>query len=190
MPRVAAHPPAGRPLGEDPATNDPSPGAGRPQYFRYEFPVDAPVERVASFHFDPGALKELTPPLAGMRPLEAEPLAEGSVVRFTLGFGPARIPWTARHEDVGPRGFTDVQIEGPLASWRHRHEFRPLGPDRTLVRESIAYCHRPGWRGALSRILFAPTALRALFLYRRFRTRRACTRPPASRGDSGDASRV
>ena len=79
------------------------------------------------------------------------------------------------HRDVGPNGFTDIQDTGPLDSWVHTHRFEADGADSTTVTEHIEYEYQPGWRGIMGRLFFGPPALRALFAYRSWRTRRAVT---------------
>ena len=141
--------------------------------FRSRFRVDAPLEVVSEFHANPEALKLLTPPGTRVRIHRAEPVAEGSRVAFTLYLGPVRIRWLARHRDVGPRGFTDVQERGPMARWEHRHRFRPQPDGGTLVEDVVSYRYPGGLAGLLARLLFNPLSLRLLFAWRAYATRRA-----------------
>jgi ligand-binding SRPBCC domain-containing protein len=106
-----------------------------------------------------------------------EPLAEGSVSRFTLWVGPLPLRWKAVHRNVSDRGFTDVQAEGPARRWEHTHTFVPLGPDLTEIREHIEYEHKPGLWGLVTRILFSWPNLRFMFAYRCWATRRGLCRP-------------
>ena len=138
--------------------------------FRYEFEVDAPVEAVAAFHHDTRALRRLTPTYVQLQ--RVDPLADGSISEFTVWFGPIPIHWRARHRDVGSNGFTDVQEMGPLESWTHTHRFESSGPGSTQLTEHIEYEYCNGWRGLPGRLFFNRPALRALFLYRAWRTRR------------------
>ena len=141
--------------------------------FERSFVVDAPVAAVRAFHGDTGALRVLSPPGTFVRLHDVEPLAEGSVSRFTLWLGPLPVRWTAVHRDVSPRGFTDVQRSGPAASWAHTHTFIPLDDGRTRVDDRIEFSHRPGLGGLLTRILFSRPNLLFLFAWRAFATRRA-----------------
>ena len=139
--------------------------------FDYAFEVAAGAETVADFHADTRVLRRLTP--AYVRIHRFDPLADGAVAEFTVWFGPIPIRWRARHRDVGPTGFTDIQDRGPLQSWVHTHSFEATGPSTTRIAEHIEYEYRPGWRGIPGRLFFGPLALRALFRYRAWRTRRA-----------------
>lgn len=147
--------------------------------FDYRFTVEAPVEAVREFHRDTRALKRLTPPPAFVQLHEVQPLAEGSVSRFTIWAGPLSLNWTAVHRDVSEHGFTDVQSAGPARKWEHTHTFRTLGDCRTEIHEHIEYEHHPGLRGLPTRILFSPLNLRAMFAYRRMVTRRELRRTSA-----------
>lgn len=141
--------------------------------FTYRFTIPASVEEVAAFHSSTEVLSQLAPPPIFIQIHEAEPLAEGAEARFTMWFGPIPARWRARHSDVGPGGFTDEQVEGPLESWRHRHSFVPLDESHTRIEEQIQYEHRPGLPGLLTRLAFNPVGLQLLFTYRQLVTRLA-----------------
>jgi len=147
--------------------------AGRPSFER-TFLVRAPQASVARFHEGPDALAQLQPPLSGTKFLRADPLSDGSITEFEMGFPPFVIHWVARHSDVSPGlGFTDTMVSGPMRSWLHRHEYRWLGPTVTEVSDRIWFLHHSGARGLLSRALFNPLTLRILFAYRALATIRA-----------------
>ncbi len=144
--------------------------------FDYRFKVSAPVEAVSAFHFEPGILKTLTPPLMIMRVHKFEPLAEGSVADFTMWMGPIPVHWKAVHSDVSPAGFTDTQVEGPMKEWAHTHRFNAVGEDETEVHEHIEFEHHSGLRGLWSRLLFPRLGLNVLFATRASITRRHVAR--------------
>jgi ligand-binding SRPBCC domain-containing protein len=144
--------------------------------FDYAFTVPAPLEAVAEFHRDTRALKRLTPPPTIVRIHSVEPLAEGSVSRFTLWVGPLPLRWKAVHCNVSPRGFTDVQAEGPARRWEHTHTFVPISADVTEIREHIEFEHKAGAWGLVTRLLFSQPNLWLMFTYRMWVTRRACRR--------------
>lgn len=145
--------------------------------FDYKFRVSAPLSAVRAFHRDTRALKLLTPPPTLVRLHDVEPLAEGSVSRFTLWVGPLPLHWTAVHRNVSEHGFTDVQAEGPAKKWEHTHTFTPISDDETELHEHIEYEHRPGRWGFVTRVLFARPNLRAMFFYRKLVTRRQLENP-------------
>lgn len=140
--------------------------------FHYQFEVRAPLQAVADFHRDTRALRRLTPPPIFVQFHYLEPLAEGSIAEFTLWFGPFPLRWRAVHTQVDEqRGFTDTQVAGPLRFWRHRHIFKALDAQTTLIREEIEYEYPPGMDGWWTRVVYSPLLLRFLFLYRSLITR-------------------
>jgi ligand-binding SRPBCC domain-containing protein len=139
--------------------------------FDYAFTVAAPLEAVREFHRDTSALKRLTPPPTFVQLHAIEPLAEGSVSRFTLWVGPLPLRWKAVHENVTDRGFTDVQAEGPARKWEHTHTFVPLDDHTTEIREHIEFEHKDGFWGVVTRILFSQPNLSLMFTYRKLVTR-------------------
>ena len=147
--------------------------AGPPSFAR-TFLVRAPQSAVARFHEGPGALAQLQPPLSGTQVLRADPLGEGSITEFTMGFPPLGMHWVARHRDVAlGQGFTDTMKSGPMRSWVHRHEYRALSPTLTAVSDRIWFVHRSGLQGLLPRLFFSRVALSVLFFYRALATRQA-----------------
>lgn len=139
--------------------------------FDYRFAVSASPGAVRQFHVETRALKRLTPPPIVVRFHEVQPLAEGSIARFTLWVGPLPLNWTAVHQDVSDCGFTDVQVEGPMAKWEHTHTFVPLSNRLTEIREHVEYEHKAGAWGFVTRLLFARPNLRLMFAYRMLVTR-------------------
>lgn len=145
--------------------------------FETSFLVKSSLQAVSTFHGDTRALKTLTMPPIWLQLHQVEPLAEGSVSRFTMWLGPIPLRWTAEHSQVDPlHGFTDTQISGPLKRWQHTHTFTPVEPNLTRVSERIDYDVFPGLRGWLTRLLFNPLGLSIMFAYRAWATRRAVKR--------------
>ena len=100
-------------------------------------------------------------------------MADSSISEFTLWMGPVPVHWRAVHSQVSDHGFTDIQQDGPMAIWRHAHRFEALDDHTTQLHEHIDFKHHPGLRGLLTRLLFNQLALKALFTYRKWATRRA-----------------
>ena len=93
--------------------------------FVKETRIAAPPEVVFAFHESPGAFQRLTPPWERVEMIEGgDSLKPGARVVLSTGFGPFRLRWVAEHTEYEPgRMFADRQIEGPFASWYHRHLF-------------------------------------------------------------------
>jgi ligand-binding SRPBCC domain-containing protein len=139
--------------------------------FDYRFTVNARLSAVRDFHHDTSALKRLTPPPTIVQLHEMEPLAEGSVSKFTLWVGPLPLRWTAVHRNVSERGFTDVQSAGPAKKWEHTHTFSRVSEDVTEICEHIEYEHQRGFWGIVTRVLLARPNLYLMFTYRKNVTR-------------------
>jgi len=146
--------------------------------FDYTFTVNAPKEAVVAFHHDTSVLKMLTPPPIFVQIHYFEPLAENSVARFTLWFGPFPIHWKAIHSNVDGNGFIDTQAQGPLKRWQHTHRFSALDAEVTRVSEHIDYKYESGLRGLPGRLLFSKPALYLLFTARKVITRRKLKENP------------
>lgn len=139
--------------------------------FDYTFTINAPLQAVSDFHHDTRVLKKLTPPPIFVQIHSFEPLGEDSVADFTMWFGPFPVRWQAIHSNVSVNGFTDTQASGPLKQWQHTHRFTAVSPHKTQVHEHIEYAHDHGWRGLISRLLFAKPGLYLLFTARKWLTR-------------------
>lgn len=143
------------------------------RYYQHQFQVKAPIKRVAEFHRGTHALKQLTPPPLIVKLKNVEPLADGSHAEFTLWLGPIPIYWKAVHSEVDPvKGFTDSQLEGPFKAWVHRHGFRQVSPDTTIIVDAVQGVPSDHlfW-GIVSRFMWL--TLPILFSYRARQTRKA-----------------
>ena len=136
--------------------------------------IRASLEDLQRFHQDPRALARLTPPpiFAQLQRDERLSITEGEV-EFTLWLGPLPIRWLARHEPgPTPTSFADVQIQGPMAHWRHEHIFREVTGGVELT-DRVTLAHKRGLRGLFTRLAFDGLPLRILFVFRHWLTRRA-----------------
>lgn len=143
------------------------------QTFDYTFVVSAPLDKVRAFHRDTTSLKGLNPPPIIVQLHRVDPMAEGSISEFTLWMGPLPVRWRAVHSQVSQHGFTDIQEDGPMALWHHTHMFEAINDNSTRLHEHIDFKHHPGLRGLLTRLFFNQLALKGLFTYRKWATRRA-----------------
>ncbi|HEY9722240.1 MAG TPA: TIGR01777 family oxidoreductase [Oscillatoriaceae cyanobacterium] len=132
-------------------------------------PVSA--EELYAWHARPGAFERLIPPWEDIRAItRTGGLADGAETCFELHKGPLAIAWHARHEDHRPaEGFTDVQITGPFAAWRHVHRFFKNSPDTSALEDVITYA-LPG--GPLGDWLAGPSIHASLERTLAFRHRR------------------
>ncbi|NUP88633.1 MAG: TIGR01777 family protein [Candidatus Sumerlaeia bacterium] len=136
--------------------------------FEHRTRLPFPAATAFAWHDRPRAFERLAPPWRTMRMVATHgTIRDGDWTRFRLKAGPLWLEWHAMlHGFVQDRQFTDVQVKGPFARWRHTHRFTPDGPDGFFMEEHIEY-EPPG--GAVGRLLGARLAepeLRRLFAFR------------------------
>jgi ligand-binding SRPBCC domain-containing protein len=139
--------------------------------------VRAPVAQVFAFHERDDALPRLSPPFPPVRVASRE----GGIrpgARVDLRIGPIR--WLALHTAYEKdRLFVDEQIEGPFASWVHRHEFEAVDADTTRLTDHVTFT-LPGGpivNALLGRLV--AFSLVPMFRYRHRATKAACEAPGA-----------
>lgn len=87
-------------------------------------------------------------------------LEDGGCVVFSVGLGPLRMRWEARHYGYIPgRQFCDEQVRGPFRTWRHTHRIEPITAGQTLYEDRVEYAV-PG--GHLAQRLAVPVLQRLL----------------------------
>lgn len=133
--------------------------------------MPASVERLAAWHFSPGALERLIPPWVNARIDAPAGIAEGSRATVDLRKGPFRTRWVAVHRDVHPgERFTDEIEQGPFRRWSHIHRFMTESSRRSRLEDHIDY-ELPGGRiGAAIAGRFVRSQLRRGFDFRHRRT--------------------
>ena len=105
--------------------------------YRTELEGSSP-EEVFAWHERPGALERLTPPWADVEVLEHPESLDGGRAVLRIRRGPATVRWELRHTDYEPgRGFSDEQVAGPLAKWRHTHRFLPREGGGCVVEDEV-----------------------------------------------------
>jgi ligand-binding SRPBCC domain-containing protein len=150
--------------------------------FVYQSIVPASAGDVFRWHQRPDALLDLTPLRRWMRIERQEGgLRDGARITFSLGLGPVRVRWEARHYGyVDGTQFCDEQVRGPFRVWRHCHRVVPVGVGHSLYVDRVEYA-LPG--GPLAQGMVRPL-LRRLFTWRHQIVRRAFVEAGARQGDS------
>ncbi|PSO56173.1 MAG: cyclase [Cyanobacteria bacterium QH_1_48_107] len=145
--------------------------------FQYSTLIAAPVELVWKFHERADVLELLTPPWQPVQVIRREGgLEVGAISEFRIFLGPLPIPWQARHTECKQyQQFTDEQVDGPMQSWVHRHQFREEN-GQTRLTDAIEYT-LPG--GEIAEFLlgwWVNSRLEDMFRYRHEVTQRECER--------------
>jgi ligand-binding SRPBCC domain-containing protein len=130
--------------------------------------IDAPAAEVYAWHALPGALERLTPPGEHVKVIEkTSGIERGARVVLQFGRWPFRRRWVAEHRDfeVG-RYFSDVQVAGPFAYWKHTHTFEPDGPSACFLEDRVEYALPFGVLGRWIAGWYVRRKLDKLFEYR------------------------
>jgi ligand-binding SRPBCC domain-containing protein len=115
--------------------------------FMYRSVVTGRAADVFRWHEQPEALLDLLPSRRFVRiERRAGSLRDGGLVMLSIGIGPARVCWEARHHGyIRGEQFCDEQVRGPFKTWRHTHRFVAIGSDQTLYEDRVEYA-LPGGR--------------------------------------------
>jgi ligand-binding SRPBCC domain-containing protein len=130
--------------------------------------IEAPAAEVYAWHALPGALERLTPP--GERVIVIEKtggIERGARVVLQFGRWPFRRRWVAEHQDFEEgKYFSDVQVSGPFAHWKHTHTFEPDGPSACFLEDRVEYALPFGFLGRWVAGWYVRRKLAKLFEYR------------------------
>jgi ligand-binding SRPBCC domain-containing protein len=140
--------------------------------YRHTFTVQASLAEVTHFHTQASSLRAITPPLMPMRLHYApEQMNDGDTMSFTMWLGPVPVHWKAEVDQVSDTGFVDRQVDGPFASWTHRHAFESVDANTTRVVDRVeAVVQRHALWGTVGLGMWL--GLPVLFAYRGWKTRR------------------
>ena len=130
--------------------------------------IDAPAADVYAWHALPDALERLTPRGAYAKVIEKTGgIERGARIVIQFGRWPFRRRWVAEHLDneVG-RYFSDVQVSGPFAYWKHIHSFEPDGPAACILEDRVEYALPFGALGGWIAGWYVRRKLEKLFEYR------------------------
>jgi ligand-binding SRPBCC domain-containing protein len=111
--------------------------------------IEAPAAEVYAWHALPEALERLTPPGEHIEVIERTGGIERGA-RAVLRFGrwPFRRRWVAEHLDYEEgRFFSDIQVSGPFAYWKHTHTFESDGPTASTLEDRVEYALPFGFLG-------------------------------------------
>lgn len=101
-----------------------------------------PASVVFDWHTRPGAFERLNAPWRPVTVLQASGgIQDGAQVAIKLPvIGALGIRWEFRHCDYVPgRQFTDVQVRGPFASWRHVHTVLSENEASSTLLDEVTY---------------------------------------------------
>lgn len=138
--------------------------------------ISAPAAEVYAWHALPGALELLTPPDERVKIVEKTGgLERGGRVVLQFGRWPFQRRWVAEHQDFQEgRYFSDIQVSGPFAYWKHTHTFEPDGPSACFLEDRVEYALPFGALGRWFAGWYVRRKLARLFEYRHATTAHEC----------------
>ena len=130
--------------------------------------ISASAAEVYAWHASPGALERLTPPGEHAKVMEQTGgIEKGARVVMEFGRWPLRRRWVAAHgEFEAGRYFSDVQVSGPFAFWKHTHTFDPDGPSACFLEDRVEYALPMGILGRWIAGAYVRRRIAELFAYR------------------------
>jgi ligand-binding SRPBCC domain-containing protein len=130
--------------------------------------IEAPAAAVYAWHERPEALEKLTPPGEHAKIIERiGGIEKGARVTIQFGRWPFSSRWVAVHQEYEPgHYFSDLQVSGPFAYWKHTHIFEPDGPAACFLEDRVEYALPFGFLGRWFAGGFVRRKLEKLFEYR------------------------
>ena len=116
-------------------------------HFRHSSIVKGSADAVFQWHERPDAILDLIP-LRRLVRIESQTggLRDDGRVTFSIGAGPLRLLWEARHFGyVRGKQFCDEQVRGPFKFWRHTHRIEAIDANRSLYEDRVEFAV-PGGR--------------------------------------------
>lgn len=112
-----------------------------PHILHREQTINLPLVEVFSFFSDAGNLEKITPPQLRFRILTPRPIKmeEGALIDYRLSLHGLPFKWrTLITRWEPPYCFTDEQLRGPYALWRHTHMFYEI-EGQTVMTDKVEY---------------------------------------------------
>jgi ligand-binding SRPBCC domain-containing protein len=156
------------------------------QSFIYRSRIRAPAAEVYVWHALPDALERLTPAGEHIEVIQRTGgIERGAKVVMRFGQWPFRMCWVAVHQEyeIG-RYFSDLQVSGPFAYWKHTHTFEPDGPAACILEDKVEYALPLGFLGRWIGGSLVRRKLEELFKYRHAVTARLIAGERSSTGSS------
>jgi hypothetical protein len=140
----------------------------RTEIFLWRSRIEAPAADVYAWHLLPDALERLTPPGEKIEVIERTGgIERGARVVMRVGRWPFRVRWVAVHQDYETgRYFSDIQVSGPFAYWKHVHKFEPDGPAACILEDRVEYALPFGFLGRWIAGKFVRRKIEGMFKYR------------------------
>jgi len=140
----------------------------RTEFFVHRSRIGASAAAVYAWHARPDALELLAPPGEHVKVIERiGGIERGARIAMQFGRWPFSRRWVAEHQDyeVGCY-FSDIQVSGPFAYWKHTHTFEPDGLAACVLEDRVEYALPLGFIGRWFAGKYVRNRLLKLFEYR------------------------
>ena len=136
--------------------------------------LDVPVEKLFSWHENPGAYERLTPSFDPVSVKYRNGGIDGGEVHINLPYVP--LTWVAKHHSYKKNmQFMEDQKSGPFVgplpfwngSWHHQHLFEKDGENSSILKDKIYYDFPMDPFGSLFGSWYTKKRLKQMFAYRR-----------------------
>jgi hypothetical protein len=136
--------------------------------------LDVPVEKLFSWHENPGAYERLTPSFDPVAVKQRKGGIDGGEVHIKLPYVP--LIWVAKHHSYKKNvQFMEDQGSGPFVgplpfwngSWHHQHLFQKDGKNSSILKDRIYYDFPMDPFGSLFGGWYTKKRLKQMFSYRR-----------------------
>jgi uncharacterized protein (TIGR01777 family) len=136
--------------------------------FRQSTKIAVEAAALERWHLESAAFRRLTPPWERLEVVEQpSEIRDGARVVVRMKIGLFWWTWVAEHQDCRPGvGFSDVQVQGPFADWKHVHRFCGEGHRVSELSDEIAYRLPFGFAGNLLGAGLVKGKLERVFNYR------------------------
>jgi ligand-binding SRPBCC domain-containing protein len=148
--------------------------------------IEASAADVYAWHALPDALEKLTPPGEDIDVIERTGgIERGAKVVIRFGRWPFRMRWVAVHQEYeAGRYFSDLQVSGPFAYWKHTHSFEPGSAAACTLEDKVEYALPFGFLGRWIAGSFVRRKIEEMFEYRHAVTARLMASERSSTGSS------
>lgn len=116
-------------------------------FFNYSHTFNCPINELFDWHKREKILERITPPWDKIRVLERKYddsifLKNGKIILSQELLPFIKLNWKLLHKNYHEgKSFEDVLITGPLKSWVHKHEFKKITDNKTIINDQISFTH-------------------------------------------------
>ena len=144
--------------------------------FESTLEVSVPVEKLFSWHENPGAFERLTPSFDPVKVSKRMGGVDGGTVYIDMKAGPIPLTWVAQHHSYKKNvQFLEDQTSGPFVgplpfwngTWHHQHLFKKVDSKNSIVTDRLNYDFPMDPFGSIFGSWYTKKRLKQMFAYRR-----------------------